>query len=355
MNRRKSLRGVAALAVAAIALAGCSVQSDDGGSESESDQAAPTRSNPQPDLNDDGKVIIGIMSPGDTKDKGYYQGFVDGALDVADSLGWQTIIIDKINPADAIEQAKNLCRQHADLIGIGAGELKDAMTAHDVPECADTDWYITTSDPIEQEEFFAQSKNILQEHMFTAGYAAGELMKADGATQAGFIGGTKVDFTEQAATAFLKGIQEVLPDADLATTYTGNFDDSAKAREAAEAQIARGAKVIYPYLGGASDAVANLANEKGVYTISPGSDRCSDDSVHYDISSIFSPGAFFAAALNQFKDDALEMGSMREWRLGHDEVPTVKACGDHADLQSTIDEVMTGVAAGTYDIGVETD
>ncbi len=32
----------------------------------------------QPDINGDGEVIIGIASPGDTNDGGFYQSFVDG-------------------------------------------------------------------------------------------------------------------------------------------------------------------------------------------------------------------------------------------------------------------------------------
>src|SRR3954468_5151715 len=30
----------------------------------------------QPDVNQDGKVVIGVISPGDTHDKGYYESFV---------------------------------------------------------------------------------------------------------------------------------------------------------------------------------------------------------------------------------------------------------------------------------------
>src|SRR5262245_51424481 len=72
----------------------------------------------QPDVNGDGKVVIGIMSPGDTRDNGYYQSFVDDAGKIAKENGWEVRTLDKLNPADAVSQARNLCRQRVDLIAI---------------------------------------------------------------------------------------------------------------------------------------------------------------------------------------------------------------------------------------------
>ena len=67
----------------------------------------------------------------------------------------------------------------------------------------------------------------------------------------------------QPAQQHLAGIREVVPKATMTSTYTGDFNDSAKAKEATQAQISQCIKVIYPYLGGATDAAAQLANEGG--------------------------------------------------------------------------------------------
>ena len=46
----------------------------------------------QPDINGDGQVIVGIASPGDTNDGGFYQSFVDGARSFAEEAGWTVIV-----------------------------------------------------------------------------------------------------------------------------------------------------------------------------------------------------------------------------------------------------------------------
>ena len=107
---------------------------------------------------------------------------------------------------------------------------------------------------------------------------------------------------------------------------------------------------IYPYLGGATDAVATLANENKVLTVTPGTDRCEDPTTPFSISAIFSPGAYFAAALGDFKAGKLEMGKARVWRVGVDPVPTTKMCGDLADLQGQVDTMMTDIGAGKIDV-----
>ncbi|MCF8541986.1 MAG: BMP family ABC transporter substrate-binding protein, partial [Candidatus Nanopelagicales bacterium] len=308
-----------------------------------------------PDVNGDGTVVIGVMSPGDTKDNGYYQSFVQGANDFAGAQGWKVVTVDKINPSDSVNQALNLCKQNVDLVAIGASELKDAISAATDPACAGVQWYINGGAGVEQTPYFTQSQDAVNPTLFTSGYAAGLAMKEKGATKAGFITGPELDFSKQAAAAFAAGIENVIPDAEVVNTYTGDFNDSAKAKEAAQAMIDQGVGLIYPYLGGATDAVAQLANESGVLTVTPGTDRCEDTTTPFSISSIFDPGVYFAAALGDFAKGALPMGEARVWKLGVDPVPTVKVCGDLSTLQPQVDELMASIGDGTLDVDALVD
>jgi basic membrane protein A len=138
----------------------------------------------------------------------------------------------------------------------------------------------------------------------------------------------------------------VVPSATLVTTYTGDFNDSAKAKEAAQAQLARGVKIIYPYLGGATDAVTTLANDKGVPALTPGTDRCGDPSVKYAISVIFSPGDYFAYALELFEAGRLAMGTARTLHMGRDAVPTVKICNPKGNEQRLVDALEKRIGTG---------
>ena len=77
----------------------------------------------EPDVNRDGKVVIGILSPGDTHDHGYYESFVDEADTLAKAKGWTVVTIDKVPASDAAADARNLCRQKVDMVAIAASTL----------------------------------------------------------------------------------------------------------------------------------------------------------------------------------------------------------------------------------------
>ncbi|HSM64738.1 MAG TPA: hypothetical protein VK860_00390, partial [Ilumatobacteraceae bacterium] len=79
----------------------------------------------QPDTNGDGKVVIGILSAGDTNDGGYFQGLVDEsrAFAEAQSPAWEVIVVDQVGAADARQQMENLLSQGVDIFGLGGGDL----------------------------------------------------------------------------------------------------------------------------------------------------------------------------------------------------------------------------------------
>jgi len=308
----------------------------------------------QPDVNGDGSVKIAILSPGDTNDNGYYESFIVTARDFAERNDWELVITDKINPADAAEQARNACRQQPDMVAIAASELKDAIPVSEEDVCKGTVWYVAGGQGVEQTPYFFQTKGNGMEDQFATGVAAGEVLKAMGETKAGFITGPELDFSTAAYKAFTAGIKSVMPEGETVATYTGDFDDSGLGREAAQAQLDQGVKLLYPYLGGATDAVADLGAENGVLSITPGTDRCGEEK--FAISSIFSPGDYFAAALEDFEAGKVELGVTRTFMLGKDPVPTVKVCDSvdgAADIQAQIDALIEQVGAGEIDVNAK--
>ncbi|MGW1668125.1 BMP family ABC transporter substrate-binding protein [Streptomyces sp. NPDC002324] len=307
----------------------------------------------EPDVNGDGKVVIGVLSPGDINDHGYYQSFVDSADAFAKEKGWTVVKRGSVPANDALNAARALCQQHVDMVALAASELKTAIPASQDPVCAKTAWYMpgqAGSAPVPRVLLSTDDPN---QGMFAAGYAAGLKMKAAGYTKAGFITGAKADFSVAAAKAFLAGIREVVPKAKLTSTYTGDFNDSAKAKEATQAQISQGAKVIYPYLGGATDASAKLANANGVLTLTPGTDRCDSASPKFDFSVIFDPGDYFRAALEEFAKDNLKMGTTRVWQLGVDPYPTVKICDPKGDESKQLAQFLNKIGSKKIDTAAE--
>ncbi|MDR7326025.1 MULTISPECIES: BMP family ABC transporter substrate-binding protein [Catenuloplanes] len=306
-----------------------------------------------PDVNGDGKVVIGVLSPGDINDNGYYESFVVKAEAFAQAQDWTVIKRGSVPVSEALTAARALCRQRADMVAIGASELKDAIPASEEAVCARTAWYVPSSANVPQTPRIMLSSDDPNQSMLVAGYAAGLLMRARNTTRAGFVTGPEADFTKIASTAFLAGIRELIPGATLVTTYTGDFDDSGKAREATQAQLSQGVGAIYPYLGGATDVATALANSAGAITLTPGTDRCASTSPTFDVSVLFDPGDYFAAALQLYAAGRLEMGITKTWQLGVDPYPTVKLCKGTPEQNADLAAFIADIGRGTIDPAAE--
>lgn len=349
----RPLRAVAAAAVALAALTACgnNAKTDDGGSASGNGGGAQEG---QPDVNGDGKVKIGVLSPGDLNDNGYYESFVVKAQEFTDAHGWELIKVGSINPADALEQARNMCRQGVDMVALAASELADAIPASEEDVCAKTAWYVPSqTEGFELNDRMVLSQDSASESLLAAGYAMGLLMQGSGATTAGFVSGPELDFSILAAKAFQAGIRQLIPGAKVVTTYTGDFNDSGLAVEATQAQVRQGIGGLYPYLGGATDAAAQIGFDAGIPVATPGTDRCAEGT--YAISVIFDPGEYFAAVLADFAKGELTLGEKRMWHMGTDPLPTVKMCNATPEQEQKLADFMTSIGDGTLDPEAEVE
>lgn len=361
---RRSVVGAAILTAAALLASACASNSksapnsspaNSGGSSAATSSGAQSGGSGlhEPDTNGDGKVVIGILSPGDINDHGYYQSFIDSAEAFAKDKGWQIIKRGSVPVSDALTAARALCQQKVDMVALGASELKDAIPASEEPVCKGTAWYVPASANLNPTPRIVVSSDDPTVDAVASGYATGLLMKQRGIKKAGFVTGQKADFSIAFSKGFLAGIREVVPSATMISTYTGDFNDSAKAKEAVQAQLSQGAKVIYPYLGGATDAATLLANQSNAITLTPGTDRCASKSPKFDISVIFSPGDFFYAALVEFAKDNLKMGTTRVWQMGIDPFPTVKLCNGTPQQDQALKDFIKKIADKQIDPAAE--
>jgi basic membrane protein A and related proteins len=300
----------------------------------------------EPDVNKDGKVVIAVISPGDTHDHGYYESFVDEADAFAKQNGWQVITVDKVPDSQAAQAARNACQQHPDMVAIAASELKDAIPVAQEAVCKDTVWYVAGGAGVTQTPYFVQTNDITSQDGYASGVAAGLLMKDANITKAGFITGPQASFTTNFAKAWEVGIKSLVPNESTVVTYTGDFNDSAKAVEAYTAMKSQGVGIVYPYLGGATFAVAAAANKDNVPVLTPGTDNCSTPSPKFAISVIFDPGTYFATALAPFKDSKLRVGVALTFHMGVDPAPTVKICQPQGNDAQTLAQTISDIGSG---------
>ncbi|NET49901.1 MAG: BMP family ABC transporter substrate-binding protein, partial [Merismopedia sp. SIO2A8] len=70
-----------------------------------------------------------------------------------------------------------------------------------------------------------------------------------------YISAQKFESTQQELKGFEMGAKSINPDIKVRSTFTGDWNDAAKAKEATLALISTGVDVIYQWLDNASPAV----------------------------------------------------------------------------------------------------
>src|SRR5262245_12816486 len=107
---------------------------------------------------------------------------------------------------------------------------------------------------------FGVFDNYIQEPAYLTGMIAGGITKSN---KIGMVGGYPIPEVNRLMNAFMAGAKEVNPKVEFMVTFINSWFDPPKAKEAAFAQIDKGADVMYAERFGVSDA----AKEKGKLAI----------------------------------------------------------------------------------------
>ncbi len=303
------------------------------------------------DTNGDGKVVFGVATAGPRNDGGYYQALVDGVTKFSTANGFAApVVVDKIAAADAATQLGNLARQNVDVVMVGAGEIADPLNTL-VPQYPKIIWYCNCGAGYQDKtKRLIQSTDDSSEISYSAGYATGLLMKAKGQTKAAFIGNNNLNFEQEAFQAFQLGLKAVDPSYQWTYVATGSFNDVAAATEAFNNLYAQGVRAIYPYLGGAHEAVVKLANDKGdVIVMSAGAANvCDRTDLKYDIAVKFDAGQYVGTILDELLAGKLKPGDTRTFRVGVDPQPGAVICKPTPDQDAAMKQVYSDIAAGKF-------
>jgi basic membrane protein A len=298
-----------------------------------------------------GPVTVGFFSPGDCDDHGFYEWGQTVLQNFARSHGWKTDIICNSPSNQAPQEVEDLCRQPGmDLVVIETNDDPNAYQALGSSACQKipvwTAGSVATGTPTSKYYYLARDDE--QANLFVVGYAAGLYMQAHGYTKIGFITGPAGDGTYASGHALLAGVLAVVPKAQILSAYTGDYNASGPAVTAANAMIAKNVQVILPYLGGASGAVAKVANASRVAFIAPGFDGCSSNSPQWAISGLFSPGFYMTKGLTLFAEGRMRTGVLEPRYPGRDGdyAPSAIIChptgAEASELSSVIHKVGDG-------------
>ncbi len=250
--------GVVCLTLAAACSSGSgSKPATGGGTDADTSTAAPTESATAATSNT--KVAILLAGPINDNDWNYVQ--YQALQAVKDQNHAATAYNESVAVADApqvgkqfvangynvvifsanqfLNAAENLARANSDVTVLG----EDATGA--IPDQPKNLWVLQLS--FEQGEY-------------ALGYAAG--LAADGG-KACFISGLSVPSTIGAANAALLGMKAANSSVRVAYTFTGDFNDSTKSRQAAAALINDGCTTFVVHLNGAVPGVVQAIKDSG--------------------------------------------------------------------------------------------
>lgn len=198
---------------------------------------------------------IALLTSGPVSDAGWYAGAYEGLQLIEDSLGAQISHQQTATPAEFDEAFLAYATAGYDLVFAHGNEYQDAAirAGEQFPELT-----IVVSGGGRISDNVAPLIFRLEEGSYLAGMAAAGLSHSG---VIGMVGGVAIPPALGTFRAFEAGARAVDPDIEVLEVFTGDWNDVAAAKEAAVAQLNRGADVIIHNLDAASFAVFQAVRE----------------------------------------------------------------------------------------------
>src|SRR6187402_290019 len=229
---------------------------------------------------------VGVLIPGSKSDKGWMESGYDGLTAAQTELGpkLKTQVIENINYADMEQALTNLATKNQLVIGIGgqtqAAVLKVAKRFPNVK------FSIVGGNKGENMPPNVAGYDVKQAEIAYVAGAAAAMLSKNGAVS--YVGGMEIPSIVNAGKEFGNGARSINPKIKYFESYTGDFDNVSKAKEATLAAISQGADVHYHILNLGLRGMEQAATEKHTHMIGSYTDRCGTDPLYvaYSITGV---------------------------------------------------------------------
>ncbi|MEM7553812.1 MAG: BMP family protein [Cyanobacteria bacterium P01_A01_bin.84] len=202
---------------------------------------------------------VAIALPGVSTDKAWNQSGSEGVELAKRKLGVETASVEQVSQSDQMQVLSNFARRGSNLVFAHGGQF-DAAIEQVAPQFPNT-FFIGVNGAVSGSNFGSLRLNHLQAS-YLCGIIAASMSKSNNIA---YIAGQKFKATEEELRGIELGAKSVKPEIKVSSTFTGDWNDIAKAKEATLALVSSGADVVYQWLDIASAAVLQTASEKGVY------------------------------------------------------------------------------------------
>ena len=337
--------------LSALVLITVSCGGDDGSDQAtDTVDAEPTTTEPtttEPatvDQEPDEPLSIGMALPTASNDGGFSQSYYMGLLAAEEGYGVEIAIQENAgDPELTVDALRNLAATSDLVIGVGA-QFAEAGTIV-APEFPEVEFAIVNGQNTDATNLHAY---ILRQGVpaYVAGVLAADLTQTN---KVGFIGGLEIPPTTQSADAFSGGATSVNPDIETVSTVVGDFEDVTGAKEAAAAQVASGADVIFAFVNSGLEGVLQAVDESGedvkiFSVIFPQCERSAQLVGTATVSSIAQVDDIVSAFLADSMPTDLVL-----WGVENPDIQSFVLCGDYAsaDFEAKVADTLAGINDGT--------
>ena len=301
---------------------------------------------------DNDSFRVALLTAGPVSDAGWYAGAYEGLLRIEAELGASISHQQTRSPAEYDEAFLAYGAEGYDLVFAHGSEYQDAAirAGAQYPETRIIVSGGGRTGPGVQPLIFT-----LEQASYLAGMVAGGMTTAN---IVGMVGGVATPPARGTFEAFAAGARVVNPEVEVLETFIGSWDDVAAAREAAVAQLRRGADVLIHNTDGASFGVFQAvrdAQADGSRRYAMGMNR-DQNSVAPDVilgsAVIEIPESFMDVArrfvAGTLGDDPIYAGADRELIrfVPNPELAEVIP----ADLLARVEEARAAIRAGTLNV-----
>ena len=199
-----------------------------------------------------------IVLPGSITDRAFNQVLYEGIVLVEKELGLEIAYSEKVKQADQSEHLEDYARRGYGLVFGAGGEFVESTkrAARRYPETLFVCLNCALIDNVATVNYDNVSIGYL------LGFTAGKVSTTG---KIGIISGQDIKAARQIAEGLEKGINGATGGGEVLVTFTNDWDDVAKAKEATFGQISQGAEAIVPYLDNGIVGVLQGLEEKGKY------------------------------------------------------------------------------------------
>jgi len=339
------LRRLTVLAVLVLALAGCGSDDETAATTAATTAAATTEAAGS-------GLRVGLVTDiGGLDDRSFNFLANQGLERAEDELGVDGRVLISKADADYVPNLTSLAKQGYDLV-VAVGFLMAEALEKVAARYPDISFAIIDYSQAELESRPKNVRGLLfkeQEAGYLVGYLAGLLVEHESGSRQviGSVGGLKIPPVDRYIAGYRAGARAANPKIETLNSYSQDFVDQAKCKEAALDQIGRGARVIFQVAGQCGLGALSAAAEKNVRGIGVDADQAYLGE-HILTSALKKVDVAVFQTIQAVHDGGFQGGRDAVFDVASGGVGLGEVASDvPAELVSQVNRVQDRIAAGT--------